>query len=237
MILRALKYTRFENEPREWCIVGKENESNQSFAYFGNFNLVVGKNASGKSRTLDVICKIANLFSGRIVINEAVFSSEKFELIFENEDHSYNYLLSYKDRKVVNEKLSVNDKVIFDRSKGIVKDIRIEKDINIEIDDTHLLIASLINDEPVYEVFVIWGRLFKSYLFSNYSEKNFLAKELVSIDENNQTDENSNVLVYAFKKGSEAFGTEFVNEIKASMAELGYFNMTDIALKQGKDGY
>lgn len=237
MILKALKYTRFEGELREWSIIGKEDDTNQSFAYFGNFNLLVGKNASGKSRTLEVIRKIANLFAGRIILNEAVLSSEKFELIFEDEDTRYDYLLSYKNREVVEEKLSVNNKVILDRAKEIIKDITTGKDLIIKTDSTHLMIAASVDNEPIYERFVVWGRLFKNFLFSNQSEKNFLAKDLTHIAEEDQDIEDTSVLIYAFHKGCEAFGPEFVNEIKTGMAELGYFNITDIDIKQTKGGY
>lgn len=48
MILSTLKYIRYADEPREWSIIG----NGDNYAYFGNINLLVGKNASGKSRTL-----------------------------------------------------------------------------------------------------------------------------------------------------------------------------------------
>lgn len=54
--------------PREWSIVGRDG----GYAYFENINLLVGKNASGKSRSLNVIREIAGLFSGRTDLNDVL---------------------------------------------------------------------------------------------------------------------------------------------------------------------
>lgn len=237
MILKALKYTRFEGEPREWSIVGKKDAVNNSFAYFGNFNLLVGKNASGKSRTLDVIRKIANLFSGRIILNEAVYSSEKFELIFEKEDIKYEYLLNFKDRKVIDECLTVNGEIVLDRKKGYLKNLSDGQQLDFDIDPSHLAINATVADKPLFESFLIWGKLFKNFLFSSHSEKNFLAKDLTKIEDEDQDIEDTSVLIYAFHNGYESFGDDFVNEIKSGMSELGYPGITNIGIQSTKQGY
>lgn len=55
MILRSLRYSQHENTPNEWNI--------DSFN-LGQINLIVGRNATGKTRTLNVIASLANLISG-----------------------------------------------------------------------------------------------------------------------------------------------------------------------------
>ena len=46
MKLYKLDYSQYEGEPQEWKIVN---------CTFGDINLIVGKNATGKTRTLNVI--------------------------------------------------------------------------------------------------------------------------------------------------------------------------------------
>ena len=45
MILKSLNYAQYEGQPKQWRLLHLE---------LGNINLLVGKNASGKSRTLNV---------------------------------------------------------------------------------------------------------------------------------------------------------------------------------------
>ena len=55
MFLKSIEYAQHEGTPRLWKLEG---------CTLGNINLIVGKNATGKSRTLNVINGLANLLSG-----------------------------------------------------------------------------------------------------------------------------------------------------------------------------
>ena len=55
MKLEKLEYSQYENEPQEWKIVD---------CSFDDINLIVSKNAIGKTRTLNVIKALAKLISG-----------------------------------------------------------------------------------------------------------------------------------------------------------------------------
>lgn len=151
MILNALKYTRYKGAPREWSIVG----INGDYAYFENINLLVGKNASGKSRTLNVIREIASLLSGKINLKETISPAESFDLVFKNETHKYRYLLDFKDQKVITEILYVDNKIVLDRNKNISKTIDNES-FSVNIQDFELIISSLDGKgNPYYESFVV----------------------------------------------------------------------------------
>ena len=56
MFLKSIKYTQFGGMPRLWKLEG---------CTLGNVNLIVGKNATGKSRILNIINGLANLLSGQ----------------------------------------------------------------------------------------------------------------------------------------------------------------------------
>ena len=56
MFLKSIEYAEYEGTPRVWKLEG---------CTFGNINLIVGKNATGKSRTLNIVNGLANLLSGQ----------------------------------------------------------------------------------------------------------------------------------------------------------------------------
>ncbi|MDR0824220.1 MAG: ATP-binding protein [Prevotella sp.] len=218
MIIKALKYIRHIGEPREWRIIGKDDD----YAYFGNINLLIGKNASGKSRTLNVIRKIANLLSGKANLKQAFSPSEYFELIFTEAEDEYKYTLSFKDREVTDEVLTLNDKVLLDRNNRILTPS--DNNIPFNIPKHELLIASAdASGKHYFEGFVRWGESLKNYLFSNQLEKNRLVRDYIRIDDNDRDIDDTDVLIYTFHKGKQEFGDAFISEIISGMQDLGYY--------------
>jgi AAA15 family ATPase/GTPase len=228
MILSALKYTRYTGEPREWSIIGRDDD----YAYFGNMNLLVGKNASGKSRTLNVIREIADLLAGKINFRQAISPSGYYELIFKNENHSYKYILSFKDRAVTDEVLSYNDKVILDRNKKIFIDAEKQKLLS-GIKDNELAVALFDTEgNPYCPDLVLWGQSLRNHMFASRMEKNQSVKDYTQSTEDSQDIEP----VHTFFRGRELFGEDFASEIKADMSELGY-SISDIDIKETAGGY
>ena len=233
MILSALKYTRYIGEPREWSIVGNEGD----YAYFDNINLLVGKNASGKSRTLNVIREIADLLSGRIDLKYAISPSELFELIFTNGNNDkYKYTLTFKNRIVTDEILTLNNKVLLDRAKKVLLN-PLGDNIAFELADYQTAIALHdVDGKPYFGNFVSWGKSLKNYLFANQLEKNRLVKDYTQIDGDDQDIDDPDVLIYTFYKGRELFSEAFITEVIAGMQELGY-SITSIDIKEARGGY
>ncbi|MBB4036877.1 AAA15 family ATPase/GTPase [Dysgonomonas hofstadii] len=217
MILKSLKYTRYKGEPREWSIVGRDG----GYAYFENINLLVGKNASGKSRSLNVIREIAGLFSGRTDLNDVLSPSQYFELIFKDNDISYKYALEFKDRKIIDEILSAGDKLLIHRSKDIFLNADGQKK-DISVADYQLQVCARDNDNrPCFGNFVEWGKSLKNYLFANQFEKNKQVKDYTRMDGGDPGIEGTEVLIYTFYRGHELYGDAFVSEIISGMQELG----------------
>jgi energy-coupling factor transporter ATP-binding protein EcfA2 len=230
MIINALKYTRYAGEPREWSIIG----SNGDYAYFSNINLLVGKNASGKSRTLNVIRELANLLSGQITLKQTLSPSEKFEIIFTEDDHKYKYILDFENRAIKNEILSLDNKILLDKNKGILLDAQNK---NIPFEKQNAQLAITLRDEnniPYFKNFVEWGNSIKDHLFSNQIDKNNLVKYDMQMNENDY--DNSAVLVHTFNKGREQFGETFVSDIISGMQDLGY-PVSDIGIEEKEDSY
>lgn len=232
MILKALKYTRYKGAPREWSIEGPNND----YAYFDNINLLVGKNASGKSRTLNVMREIGNLLSGKINLKNTISPTESFDLIFKNEKGKYRYILDYKDKKVSSEILYVDNKKIIDREKKILKSLDGE-DVHFEVEDYELCISKLdLEEKPYYEKFVLWGNTLRKYLFANQIEKNSLVKTYTELDDEDPGDEGADLLINTFYQGCTLFGDSFIKEVISDMEDLGY-DITDICIQEYNGRY
>lgn len=237
MILKALKYKRFDGQPREWSIVGLENPVNKQFAYFGNFNLLVGKNAAGKSRILDAICTVASLISKKATIASVAHSTEWFDLIFDNEGVLYTYKLSYTDRIITDETLSIDKKLVLDRSKNFFINPASETQISSMPDSNELAISLHIEEKPIFPNLVLWAESLRNFLFTNQPEKNHLTKDYKVINKKTEEIEDVSILINTFYRGSNEFGKEYISEVIDSMSELGYGDISNIEIQETKQGY
>ncbi|MDU1890872.1 MAG: AAA family ATPase [Dysgonomonas sp.] len=232
MILKALKYTRYAGEPREWYITGRDED----YAYFGNINLFVGKNASGKSRTLNVIREIANLLSSKITAKDAFVPTQQFDLIFKNNIGEYRYILEIKDRIVVDERLYIGGKEYLNRATKTLTDID-GNTVNFDIEDTELAVTKI--DEKGIAYFsslIAWAKSMRNYLFANQLEKRKLVSDYTKADGDEHDIDGRHLLVYTFYKGKELYGEDFINEVVNGMKELDYF-ISDIDIQENETGY
>src|SRR5258708_5305471 len=98
MQLKSMTYAEFEGKPQAWQLEGLT---------LGPINLLVGKNATGKTRALNVISSLA-----RLLANEAKPGlSSNYELLFEHEGKNLRYILKFEETQVLREQFSVDGKV------------------------------------------------------------------------------------------------------------------------------
>jgi len=106
MRLKNLTYAQYEGKPEQWRL--------RDFRP-GQMNLLVGVNATGKSRTLSVISGLGKLLSGQLKLS---FVSGHYTITFDNEGSSITYTLHYEDSKVLDESYAVDGHVRLERSRG-----------------------------------------------------------------------------------------------------------------------
>jgi len=92
MRITSIAYSEYQESPRNWCV----EEIN-----FEAVNLVVGRNAVGKTRLLNVVNGLAQLVSGR---REPMVSGE-YVAEFESKDSTYKYEISFNNNVVTHEHL------------------------------------------------------------------------------------------------------------------------------------
>lgn len=230
MILTSLKYIRYEGEPREWRLEEKSGGSNDS-KMFGNINLLVGKNASGKSRTLSAIREIAALLSGRILVSESWYATERFEVSFKNSHFEGKYILSYKKRTIVEEEFYENGELKFSRSGRKFFD-------PTALEDKESLLARYKDEDGNYfcRSLVEWAENLRDFQFTNQQEKDRLVKDYTHIERDSRKLSSLNSILYYFNRGVTQFGESFTEEILKCMKSMGY-SVSDIQMAAHDNGY
>jgi len=97
MLLKSIQYTQFEGTNRKWSLEKFELQK---------LNLIVGKNATGKTRIINVIQNLAKLIAAE---TKLIFKSGNYNLTFQDKSDIYIYTLKYKNANIINEKLIINE--------------------------------------------------------------------------------------------------------------------------------
>lgn len=234
MKIKALKYSRYPNTNKEWYIVGKDNKNNEDYVYFDSLNLLVSKNAGGKTRTLDVIRELSEFLDGTRSVLDSTYSSQIFDFIFEDKNIEYSYLLEITDRKVSNERLVIDKDLIFDRKKNYFQKGIVSKDLS---DNQLILNNQSVNKEKFSDI-LFWSRSVKTF-FSNHwidLNENVDSLNINEIDIDLVNVDTPSFVIPIFAYGFKEFGKDYVDHILSYMNRLDY-DLTDIELKKGKRGY
>ena len=214
MRLMSLNFAQCKDTPREWEIKDVKLEP---------LNLLVGSNASGKSRTLNVINGLAKLLAGEAKIT---FPSGAWNVVFDNSGSQLIYVLQINDSKVVTEEFTVDGNSYLKRWAGGVGTIRAQKmktDIEFQVPDDQLAAVARLDSiqHPFFEPLNTWGKSLYHYQFGTPLGKNTLG--MINPDtkaEVNPRDPDQVIGIY--RKGEKEFGERFKESIKTDMAEIGY---------------
>lgn len=216
--LKSLSYSEYLGDPRQWVL--------EEF-FLGDINLLVGKNASGKSRLLSVINGLTKLLTGEL---PKVFESGNYKICLASEKTSYIYQCSLNNSKVVREVLSKNGEILLDRGENGIGKIRAEQiDLTIDFETPPDQLAAKSRRDtiqhPFFEDLHIWARHLRYYQFGTALGRdkilqftdNLLTQEAKDI-ESNITDQVTQLYVRAFNE----FRDEFDKAILKDLALLGY---------------
>jgi len=106
MRVASMNYVQWEGTPREWRIDG---------VLLNPINLLVGSNASGKSRILNVISGLAKLLAGD---TKLMVLSGDYNVTFDDDGRQLKYSLRYEGRKVIKEEFESEGKRYLQRGAG-----------------------------------------------------------------------------------------------------------------------
>lgn len=218
-MLKKISYTEYSGDPRHWHLAPCD---------FIDKNLVVGKNATGKSRLLSVINNICALLAGKRV---QLFESGRYDLELELGSKSYQLQLVMKNSKVVSEKLSVDGEVRLNRDgsgKGKIWYEHQKIFLDFALPDNALALQ-LRRDElqhPFVSAVSSWAQNCKYYQFGSSVERTSLTTiQMLNLAQGQTAGlqgDGTQIVGLAYIDAFGKFGDKLDKAIVKGMAKLGY---------------
>jgi energy-coupling factor transporter ATP-binding protein EcfA2 len=217
-----LEYTEFSGRPRQWALKPVP---------FGKINLIVGRNASGKTRLINVIGGLASLLSGT---RRNLFHSAYYKAIFAAGNLEAVYTVAIENGLVQAETFNYDREVVLDRQsngRGTIKAVQIQAQ-KLQFEAPPAQLAAVLRRDAVQHPFLQllydWGTSVKHYRFGTDMGAHVVSIEMPGkqppdaekpapeqpLDPNN---------VHAiFKRGVSRFGDDFKRRILKTLRELDY---------------
>ncbi|MEH2466070.1 ATP-binding protein [Nostoc sp.] len=228
MKLDLVEYCQDKGLPSEWRLDGCQLD---------NVNLIVGKNASGKSKILRAINLISGLLSGDASLRPDRMSRE-WKLTFDSDDADNKkiYILTVDQGQVVKENFSIGSKNYLDRNESGVGMIWAEKlQISMEFQTPADEVAAFQRRDsiqhPVFDEIYNWASSLSYYQFGTDLGRNNVAVDsrIKKIRKSINKRDGENV-IEVFKLGKSKSGQSFIEAIKSDMSSIGY-NISDIDIQ------
>ena len=222
MHLTSIKYDEFLGDPREWILAELAIDK---------VVLIVGKNASGKTRSLNVISGLAGLISSE----RDVFSSGNYDVNFVDGANNYNYVLVMNEGQVVEERFSNNNEVLLERSQdgtGSLYATQINDRLRFKVPDNRLAIVAKRDEEqhsylnPLHA----WAENLIHHSFTDAQEK----RTFITFAKEKIKSRHKHHPIGLLKKGIDRFGNEYIESIIHDFTTVGY-SISDIAYVQPRD--
>lgn len=212
MRLVSLDYSEHVTEPQEWRLSGLS---------LGQRNLVVGRNAAGKSRVLNIIHGLAQHLLGL----RPPSMSGTYDAQFEDAGRDVRYQLTFIDQEITAEVLSIAGKELLNRRKGGYGTIHAEQ-LNQPLSfqsPANVPAATARRDyiqHPFLELLHSWASSTRYYQFGSPLGKDRLAvfvQMAGTVDERDQ-----NQVVGILRNGLRDFGEKFRVAVQDDMNAVGY---------------
>jgi hypothetical protein len=224
MILKEISYCEYRNTNQHW----KLNDCG-----FKHFNFIVGKNATGKSRTISLIHNLSKIISGeRTEIYNDGATKFVLEETIEEKTNTWTYLLDIQDQKVTSETLEYNGNIILKRDSkgdGEVYYESVGKSLEIRLPTDQLAISKYQDEiqQPATNKFTNWARDLTRLNFGSDLGQNIFLTEEHYAKALSSNKPNNNSIIESYVVGYNMFGEDFDIAIKSDMKKLGY-NIKDV---------
>ena len=214
MRLTRISYKEFEKSSRYW-----------EFKDFtvSDINLIVGPNASGKTRILNVINGLALIILDKK--QNLVYGA--YDVDFTNKSNKFNYQVGLSNGNIIYEKLYLNNQEMFNRNKngkGFIFSTKIKQEIELKVPKNILLISR--RDEiqfPYIEYLYNWALNTMHFRFSKEQEKLTLSIVNTNRAQNNRSSSDQiESILKVFKLAVSKYRNEFLSELISDMNRIGY---------------
>ena len=215
MILKSIYYSQYDRTPQEWRL---------EECTLGMINLIVGENASGKSKLLNVIGNLGNLLSG----SRGAFLSANYEARFDKDGDAVEYILKCEGNTITDEKLSINRDALLTRgANGLGKIYFAKLDDRVDFQAPANQVVSVARRDaiqhPFLEAMYDWGRSIRHYYFGTPLGKDQLVVPLKRREgqpESQLDPRNINMVVAMFIDAQKRFSSQFTDLIMQNMEAI-----------------
>lgn len=221
MRLESISYTEYSDKQFRWDV------KNLTFI---DINLIVAKNATGKSRVLRVIFGLARLIVGGLTPANITSGNYKASFSHRGKDGAVKeieYELDISGNQVVCERLILDGVIKLNRGSDGRAKIHFEKnglDIDIRLPENQTVIAMRRDSEqhPFFEFLHEWASCLRMHQFgllqpgtATVIDKNYKSSDI----KKPEVHESVHLL---YKLANEKFGRSFVSSVIGDMNRLGY---------------
>lgn len=214
MRLKSLEYSEYGGSPEQWTMRGLT---------LGDVNLLVGKNASGKSRILNILHNLARSISGLRNL-----SNGRFDVLFDDGGSDVRYELHLEDEKVVREVFVCAGETYLDRGtggRGSIFAVKEDRQIEFQTPENQLAVCVRRDtlQHPFFEPLHHWAGSLYHYAFGTSLGKEKLAVFVKSDGQKDSLDpKDPSQVVGIFNKGKKDFGDKFTEAVAADFRIVGY---------------
>ena len=207
--LKTISY--HETQPLNWSVEG---------LIFGQINLLVGKNATGKTRVLNLIGGLARqLQTDRLTVANA-----GYDVVFSVDGTDLRYKWRAENKKVLEECVWLGGEEKLRRDAKILT-LRYEKEnTKISHEPSEDEISASARKDKLQHPFLLplaeWGESVRAYHFGSKLGQDQIPLIVNKAPEIDDRDEN--LAVGIFLRGKKEFGGEYVSSLLADMNDLGY---------------
>jgi ABC-type transport system involved in cytochrome c biogenesis ATPase subunit len=215
-MLKSISYEEYGSDPRYWRLEECD---------FGQVNLVVGKNATGKSRLINVIGGLCRVLRGE----QAGFDSGHYTVLIELSDKLYSYEVEFQRGNVVSEKLLVDDEMRLERAADGSGRIYYQQQKDyIAFELPQGMVAIQHRQDRLQHPFVVelteWAQGCKSYGFgTKFGSDEFVRSSALQGARGPAAGlRNFGGLIHRYSETFDAHGAAFDQAIIRDMKKLGY---------------
>ena len=218
MQLSAISFREFVREPREWTL---------RKVRLGDVNLLVGRNATGKTRSLNIIYALSNLLAGQT----RELSNGEWAAEFVDQNDRYIYKLTIKNFAVAFEKLerirNGRTRLLLARRKSGAGKILQEKTNRLaEFQSPTDQIAAVARRDEIQHSYFIplvdWGKGTFHFSFG----RNIAHSFAILVDDAAQKREfdpkDTSRVIDTFRRGEREYGKKFISKILSDMERVDY---------------
>jgi len=216
MYLRKFSFRENAGQKIEWLI---DNVN------LGEINLVVGKNSSGKTRTLNALSDLVSMITGK---GTTATGPVSYELLFKNSNDLMKYELAYDLETIHSERLYVGEELVMERGdegKGKIKYEATPGSMFLDFEIPHDQLASFAKRDrlqhPFMETIHGWAVSLRRFNFSgDLGKTRYALKSSFESKEVDWTD-TTNSLVPVITVAEEEY-RQFHELVLKDMQKIGY---------------